>query len=74
MIGRELADVIDHQTELYQQQPLSRKPTHPKTPIAPASVACDGGRMQTRLAGADSGVHDAHWRETKNAGSFRMKT
>jgi len=74
MVGQELAEATQHQTRSYQEQPLPRNPTEPTTPIALANVACDGGRMQTRLAGAGSGVHDAHWRETKNAGFFRMKT
>ena len=30
--------------------------------------------MQTRTAGKGPGVHEAHWRETKTAGFFRMKT
>jgi hypothetical protein len=74
MVGEELAEAVDDQTEAYQEQPLPRWPTQPETPIALAAVACDGGRMQTRLANAGPGVHDAHWRETKNAGFFRMRT
>jgi hypothetical protein len=74
MVGEELAEATRRQTEAYQEQPLPRRLTEPETPIALASVACDGGRMQTRLADAGPGVHDAHWRETKNAGFFRMKT
>ncbi len=30
--------------------------------------------MQTRTPGEGPGVHEAHWRETKTAGFFRMKT
>lgn len=74
MVGEELRAATRDRTEAYQQQPLPRTPTQPETPIALASVACDGGRMQTRTAGAGSGVHQPHWRETKNAGFFRMKT
>ncbi len=74
MAGRELAEATQRRTEAYQERPLSRKPTTPTTPIALASVSCDGGRMQTRRPDAGPGVHDAHWRETKNAGFFRMKT
>jgi hypothetical protein len=74
MIGQELAETNRRQTEAYRAQPLPRQVTDPDTPIALATVACDGGRMQTRLAGVGSGVHQPHWRETKNAGFFRMKT
>ena len=74
MVGVELAEATHRQTEAHQEQPLPRAPRAPETPIAPATVACDGGRMQTRVAGGGPGVHEAHWRETKNAGFFRMKT
>lgn len=74
MVGEELAEATRHKTDAYQQQALPRTVTEPDTPIALAAVACDGGRMQTRQANAGPGVHDAHWRETKNAGFFRMKT
>jgi hypothetical protein len=73
-IGHELAATEDARIEAYRQRPLPRVATRPGTPIDLASVACDGGRMQTRRAGGGCGVHDAHWRETKNAGFFRMKT
>lgn len=74
MVGEELAESVDRQTAAYREQPLPREPTQPETPIELACVACDGGRMQTRETGRGRGVHDAHWRETKNAGFFRMKT
>lgn len=74
MAGRELAEATQRRTAAYQERPLSRKPRTPTTPIALATVSCDGGRMQTRRPDAGPGVHDAHWRETKNAGFFRMKT
>jgi len=74
MVGEELAKQTEQQTEAYRNAPLPRQPNQPETPIELATVACDGGRMQTRLAEAGPGVHDAHWRETKNAGFFRMKT
>lgn len=32
-----------------------------------AVVSCDGGRIRTRAPDAPPGVHDAAWRETKNA-------
>lgn len=37
-----------------------------------AVVSCDGGRIRTRAADAAPGVHDAAWRETKNASFERM--
>jgi hypothetical protein len=36
-------------------------------------VQIDGGRINTRTAGLGPGVHEPHWRETKNAGFFRMR-
>ncbi len=74
MVGRELADMIDQQTAAYQQRPLPSQPTQPKEPITLATVACDGGRIQTRAVTSAPGVQDAHWRETKNAGFFRMES
>jgi hypothetical protein len=37
-------------------------------------VFMDGGRMRTREPGQGRGVHNAHWRETKNASFHRMET
>lgn len=37
-----------------------------------AVVSCDGGRIRTRAAHAGPGVHNAAWRETKNASFERM--
>jgi hypothetical protein len=37
-----------------------------------AVVSCDGGRIQTRETGHGPGVHEAKWRETKNASFERM--
>ncbi|MCA9131325.1 MAG: hypothetical protein KDB22_29775 [Planctomycetales bacterium] len=71
-IGRELEDVRDTKAEAYFEQPLPRVPTAPSTPIALASVSVDGGRTQTRLDGGPNGVHEPHWRETKNAVFMRM--
>lgn len=74
MVGEELAASVCRQAEAYRDQPLPRKARQPEMPIELACVACDGGRMQTREPGRGRGVHEAHWRETKNAGFFRMKT
>lgn len=72
--GGEMAEQRDRQVEGYFQQPLPRAHTRPKTPISLACVSIDGGRMQTRREQRGSGVHDAHWRETKNALFLRMKS
>jgi hypothetical protein len=37
-----------------------------------AVVSCDGGRIRTRAAHSGPGVHEAAWRETKNASFERM--
>ena len=48
----------------------SAKVADPAVSLAVAQV--DGGRMQTRTMKRGCGVHDPHWRESKNAGLFRM--
>lgn len=71
-IGSELTAARDVRTDEYFNQPLPRQARAAQTPIALASVSCDGGRMQTRREGGGIGVHDPHWRETKNALFLRM--
>jgi len=71
-IGTELADQRDASVAAYLDEPLPRKHRTAETPIALAYVSIDGGRMQTRLDGGGVGVHDPHWRETKNALFLRM--
>ena len=71
-IGAELAEGRDARTAAYFNQPLPRIPQRAEVPISLATVSIDGGRMQTRLDGASVGVHDPHWRETKNALFLRM--
>ena len=71
-LGGELTDERDRRTQTYQQQPLPRVPTTVDPPPALAAVFCDGGRMRTRAAGAGHGIHQPHWRETKNAAFHRM--
>lgn len=72
-IGTELVEARDARTEKYFGQPLpKRRETQPATPIPLAVASCDGGRMQTRLAGGGQGVHNPAWRETKNALFLRM--
>ncbi len=74
LVGQELARQRDRQTVAYADQPLPRTATRVE-PVPPlACVEVDGGRMQTRTADVGPGVHEAHWRETKTAGFFRMKT
>jgi len=71
-IGVELAEDRDARTAAYFDQPLPRIAQRPEMPISLATVSIDGGRMQTRLDGASVGVHNPHWRETKNALFLRM--
>jgi len=73
-IGSELTVERDARTDAYFDQPLPRQLNPPSTPIALASVSCDGGRMQTRTEGGGCGVQDPHWRETKNALFLRMSS
>ena len=71
-MGSELASQRDQQTERFVNQPLPRHATAPATPIDLAVIFMDGGRMRTREPGRGRGVHNAHWRETKNAAFHRM--
>jgi hypothetical protein len=43
-----------------------------ESPPVLAVAQCDGGRIRTREPGQGPGVHDAAWRETKNACLVRM--
>jgi hypothetical protein len=74
LVGQELADRRDQQTAAYAARPLPRAATRVAPVPQLACVEVDGGRMQTRTADEGPGVHEAHWRETKTAGFFRMKT
>lgn len=73
-IGTEMATERDTRTEAYFTQPLPRQHALPQAPISLACVSSDGGRMQTRKEGGGPGVHDPHWRETKNALFSRMQS
>jgi hypothetical protein len=73
-VGQELAADRDARTEQYVHAPLPRKPTTVDVPPDLAAVFFDGGRMRTRELGQGRGVHQPHWRETKNAGFHRMKS
>jgi hypothetical protein len=71
-LGGELANQRDRRTEQFINQPWPRQATTPSTPIELAAVFTDGGRMRTREPGCGRGVHNAPWRETKNAAFHRM--
>ena len=71
-VGSEMAADRDARTAAYFDQPLPRTPRRSEMPIPLATVSIDGGRMQTRFDGGGVGVHDPHWRETKNALFLRM--
>jgi len=73
-VGQELATERDAKTEQYVNQPLPRQPTAVEVPPDLAAVFFDGGRMRTRAPEQGRGVHQPHWRETKNAGFHRMKS
>jgi hypothetical protein len=73
-LGGQLAEERDRRTQDYQQQPLPRVATKADPPVPLAAVFCDGGRMRTRAAQGGHGVHQPHWRETKNAAFHRMQS
>ena len=72
--GQELAADRDLKTEQYVNAPLPRRSTEVDVPPDLAAVFFDGGRMRTREPDQGRGVHQPHWRETKNAGFHRMKS
>jgi hypothetical protein len=72
-IGGELAADRDARTQQYVDQPLPRQPTVAEVPPDMAAVFCDGGRMRTREPDEGRGIHQPHWRETKNAAFHRME-
>jgi hypothetical protein len=69
-VQRVLADIGDELIEKRDEDQLSRP--HIETPPELAVVQCDGGRIMTRQPGQGPGVHQQAWKETKNAGLFRM--
>lgn len=70
--GQRMARDRDTRTNEFLTQPLPRQPKQAATPIELAAVFFDGGRMRTRQNDSGPGVHEPHWRETKNAGFHRM--
>lgn len=73
-IGQEMAADRDARTQQYVEQPLPRRPTAAEVQPDLAAVFCDGGRMRTRQPDQGRGVHQPHWRETKNAAFHRMQS
>ena len=73
-IGDEMAADRDARTQRYVEQPLPRQPTVAEVPPDLAAVFCDGGRMRTREPERGHGIHQPHWRETKNAAFHRMQS
>lgn len=72
--GGQLVDERDVRTQAYRQRPLPSVATRVDPPVPLAAVFCDGGRMRTRSQGGGHGVHQPHWRETKNAAFHRMQS
>lgn len=72
--GEAMAAGRDARTRAYVEQPLPRQATVSETPTDLAAVFCDGGRMRTRQPEHGCGIHQPHWRETKNAGFHRMQS
>lgn len=74
VFGEQLAEERDRRTAAYQEQPLPRIVAKVDPPAPLGAVFCDGGRIRTRLRGGGHGVHQPHWRETKNAAFHRMQS
>jgi hypothetical protein len=72
--GAAMARERDVQTHEYVEAPLPRMATTVAMPLDLAAVFSDGGRMRTRAPDQGSGVHQPHWRETKNAGFHRRQS
>lgn len=73
-IGHQLQQQRDERTASYVEQPLPRQATEAAARVDLAVVFLDGGRMRTREENQGPGVHQPHWRETKNAGFHRMQS
>jgi len=71
-LGQQMSAQRDQRAQEYLQRDLPRVATLAQPPVALAAVFCDGGRMRTRTASGEHGVHEPHWRETKNAAFHRM--
>jgi hypothetical protein len=73
-IGQQLQEDRDERTKRYVDQPLPRQATEVNPSVDLAAVFLDGGRMRTRQEDQGPGVHQPHWRETKNASFHRMRS
>lgn len=73
-VGQQLQQARDQRTSEYSQQDLPRKATEVEPQVDLGAVFLDGGRMRTRTPDQGPGVHDAHWRESKNAVFYRMQS
>lgn len=71
-IGGELKAAREEATDKHLARPLTEPHRLAEPKVDLAVVQVDGGRIQTRTEGLGSGVHDPHWRESKNAGFYRM--
>ena len=71
-LGTELKQEQDIQADAHASRDLTAKPNQAEPAVPIACVEVDGGRIQTRTVGLGAGVHDPHWRESKNAGFYRM--
>ena len=69
-VQRVLGDVGDELVVLRDDDRLSSETI--ASPPQLAVVQCDGGRILTRRPNQGPGVHQQAWKETKNAGLFRM--
>ena len=70
--GRQMTEQRDRRADDYRERPLPRVAAGAQPPVPLAGVFCDGGRIRTRAARGAHGVHEPHWRETKNAAFHRM--
>jgi hypothetical protein len=76
-MGGAMAADRDARTQSYVEQPLPRRPTTSESAGGGADLAAvffDGGRMRTRRPDQGRGIHEPHWRETKNAAFHRMRS
>jgi hypothetical protein len=73
-MGEEMAADRDARTRHYVARPLPRQPTVAEVPPDLAAVFCAGGRLRTREPDQGRGIHQPHWRETKNAAFQRMES
>lgn len=71
-IGNELARSRAAMTDAHLARPITARAKIAKPAVSLPVAQVDGGRMQTRTIGLGSGVHDPHWRVSKNASLYRI--